>query len=294
MTSGVRQYNNLSHLEKLNILQPQDLSILEQNKQSNMSARPTMMPAKMPLLGKVALEEAFQLLGLEAETGNNIALYVTPEREVIYESGICNIQDRLKDARETRIGYTTCSLTVPGVQGEADPKTAEALPTESNNWIYNQIKDNRNELCALAAVSTHNSAQAVEEMKRTVQTLGFHGVMVNNWQHAVGANGEKKLLLYDAPEYDVFWSALEELDVPLYIHPSKPERMPFDLDRTHRWLETVEKSRGMAAKETIYEYLKDNIWLTTSGQFSTIVLQFCISLVGADRIPYSVDYPYET
>lgn len=71
------------------------------------------------------------------------------------------------------------------------------------------------------------------------------------------------------------------------------ERLPFDFDRTHRWFETVEKSRGMVAKKTIYEYFKDNIWLTTSGQFSTIVLQFCMSLVGADRILYSVDYPYE-
>lgn len=72
------------------------------------------------------------------------------------------------------------------------------------------------------------------------------------------------------------------------------ERLPFDLDRTHRWLELVEKRRGMPAKKTIYEYFKDNIWLTTSGQFSTIVLQFCITLVGADRILYSVDYPYES
>jgi 2,3-dihydroxybenzoate decarboxylase len=194
-----------------------------------MSPRPTMTPAKMPLLGKVALEEAFQLPRLEAATSNNIALYVTPEREAIYESGICNIQDRVKDARETGVGYTICSLTVPGVQGEVDPATAEALAIESNNWIYNQIKDNRNELGALAAVSMHNPAEAVKELTRAVKTLGFHGVMVNNWQHAVGVNGEDKLLLYDAPEYDVFWSALEELDVPLYIHPSKPEGKIYDL-----------------------------------------------------------------
>jgi 2,3-dihydroxybenzoate decarboxylase len=49
----------------------------------------------------------------------------------------------------------------------------------------------------------------------------------------------------------------------------------------------------MVAKKTIYEYFKVNIWLTTSRQFSTAVLQFCIDLVGADRIFYSVDYPYE-
>jgi len=193
----------------------------------------------------------------------------------------------------------------------------------------------------------HDPAQASQELRRVVKNYGFHGVLVNNWQQALKSNGERTLLLYDSPEYDVFWSTLEELDVPLYIHPSKPEaaiydliyrdrpylqgppssfaidvsthvlglisngvfdrhpkaqiiighmaeRMPFDFDRTHRWFEKVEKARGMVAKKTIYEYFKDNIWLTTSGQFSTIVLQFCISLVGADRILYSVDYPYET
>jgi 2,3-dihydroxybenzoate decarboxylase len=75
----------------------------------------------------------------------------------------------------------------------------------------------------------HNPTQAVRELTRAVKVLGFHGVLVNNWQHAVDAKGEDKLLLYDGPEYDVFWSALEELDVPLYLHPSKPEGKIYDL-----------------------------------------------------------------
>ena len=27
------------------------------------------------------------------------------------------------------------------------------------------------------------------------------------------------LLFYDQPEYDVFWRKVEELDVPIYLHP---------------------------------------------------------------------------
>ncbi|KAK9428133.1 hypothetical protein V1505DRAFT_377996 [Lipomyces doorenjongii] len=312
-----------------------------------MAVRFSMTPAIMPMRGKVVLEEAFQPpWEMDKATGNNIGLYVTPEREPEYESGIVNIQDRVREARATGVGYTICSLTVPGVQGETDPAKAEAFAIKSNDWIYNQIKDNRDELGAFAAVSMHNPQQAVVEMRRAIKELGFHGVMVNNWQHALKPNGERTLLLYDAPEYDVFWAALQELDVPIYIHPASPEaqiyellyknrpylqgppqsfaidvsthvlglitngvfdrfprvqvilghmgeRLPYDLDRTHRWLEKVEKSRGMVAQKTIYEYFKDNIWLTTSGQFSTAVLNFCINLVGADRILYSVDYPYE-
>jgi 2,3-dihydroxybenzoate decarboxylase len=306
-----------------------------------------MIPTGMPLLGKVALEEAFQVpWEMGNATGENIGLFVNQEREAEYSSGIVNIQDRVREARATGVGYSICSLTVPGVQGETDPKKAEAFATKSNDWIYNQIKNNRNELGAFAAVSMHNPKQAVEEMRRAIKELGFNGVMVNNWQQALKPNGERTLLLYDAPEYDVFWAALQELDVPLYIHPASPEaqifdlwyknrpylqgppqsfatdvsthvmglitngvfdrfpraqvilghmgeRLPYDMDRTHRWLEKVEKPRGMVAKKSIYEYFQNNIWITTSGQFSTTVLNFCMNLVGADRILFSVDYPYE-
>ncbi|RDW83498.1 hypothetical protein BP5796_04989 [Coleophoma crateriformis] len=312
-----------------------------------MAPKLSMTPPIMPMLGKVVLEEAFQPpFAMEKHTGTNLGLYVYPEREATYVSGISNIADRVTEARETGVGYTICSLTIPGVQGEADPAAAEEFATNSNNWIAEQIKAYPKELGALGAVSMHNPKQAVVEMTRCIKELGFHGIMVNNWQQAVKPNGESTLILYDGPEYDVFWSALEELDVPLYIHPSGPtgaikdllyeerpyligppqsfaidvsthvlaliingvfdrhpkaqvivghmgERLPYDFDRTHRWLELVEKSRGMIAKKTIYEYFKDNIWLTTSGQFSTVVLQMCVNLVGADRILYSVDYPYE-
>ena len=312
-----------------------------------MSVRPTMIPALMPMRGKVALEEAFQVPWMMEEASENIGLFTNQEREAEYVSGIVNIQDRVREARATGVGYSICSLTVPGPQGETDPKKAEALATKANDWIYSQIKDYPNELGAFAAVSMHSPKQAVEETRRAIKDLGFHGVLVNNWQHAVKPNGERTLLLYDTPEYDIFWAALQELDVPFYIHPAPPhaqlydllykdrpflrgppqsftidvsthllgiisngildrfprvqiilghmgERLPYDFDRTNRWFEKVEKPRGMVAKKSLYEYFKDNIWITTSGQFSTAVLNFCINLVGADRILYSVDFPYET
>ena len=68
----------------------------------------------------------------------------------------------------------------------------------------------------------HNPKQAAEEMRRAVKELGFHGALVNNWQHAYNREGEKALLLYDTREYDIFWAALQELDVPLYIHRALP------------------------------------------------------------------------
>ena len=41
------------------------------------------------------------------------------------------------------------------------------------------------------------------------------------------------------------------------------------------------------------EYVKNNFMLTTSGMFSHAALQHAIAVMGADRVMFSVDYPYE-
>lgn len=50
----------------------------------------------------------------------------------------------------------------------------------------------------------------------------------------------------------------------------------------------------LQCKKTIREYFNENIWITTSGHFSTTTLNFCMAEVSADRILFSVDYPFET
>jgi 5-carboxyvanillate decarboxylase len=42
------------------------------------------------------------------------------------------------------------------------------------------------------------------------------------------------------------------------------------------------------------QYFRSNIYITTSGVFDHRVLDFCIGAMGADRILFAVDYPYET
>ena len=67
-----------------------------------------------------------------------------------------------------------------------------------------------------------------------------------------------------------------------------------DMWRINHWFEDTQKPRGMVAKRTIRDYFAENIWITTSGNFSTPLMQYCLHEVGADRILFSVDYPYET
>lgn len=71
------------------------------------------------------------------------------------------------------------------------------------------------------------------------------------------------------------------------------EHIPFDMWRINHWFEDRKKQLGLACKKTIRQYFNENIWITTSGHFSTTTMNFCMAEVGADRILFSVDYPFE-
>ena len=70
------------------------------------------------------------------------------------------------------------------------------------------------------------------------------------------------------------------------------ETLPFLMWRVDN---RIKKSpRGIPAKKKLNEYFKTNFWVTTSGQFCTQSLLNTIHWLGADRIMFSVDYPFET
>ncbi len=50
---------------------------------------------------------------------------------------------------------------------------------------------------------------------------------------------------------------------------------------------------GRSTKKRLSDYFADNIWVTTSGNFSTQALHCTMLTMGADRILFAADYPYE-
>jgi len=69
------------------------------------------------------------------------------------------------------------------------------------------------------------------------------------------------------------------------------EAIPFNIWRVDHRLR--KDARGMPAKKPLGEYLRENFYLTTSGNFRTQTLIDCMLEVGADRILFSADYPFE-
>ena len=65
--------------------------------------------------------------------------------------------------------------------------------------------------------------------------------------------------------------------------------------RIHKegWDGDVAAQNGRPRELSVTEYLKRNIYITTSGVFNTPALDHAMKVMGPDRGMYSVDYPYE-
>jgi 5-carboxyvanillate decarboxylase len=78
------------------------------------------------------------------------------------------------------------------------------------------------------------------------------------------------------------------------------ESIPFWLWRIDsRFLEEKESDPASAEvyknlQKNPSQYFKDNFYVTTSGMFWQPVLQFVCSVLGADKILFAADYPYES
>jgi len=68
------------------------------------------------------------------------------------------------------------------------------------------------------------------------------------------------------------------------------ERIPYDLWRLdHR----LTKVPGRPSKRRMSDYFRENVYVTTSGNFCTTSLIHAILTLGADRLLFAVDYPFE-
>jgi predicted TIM-barrel fold metal-dependent hydrolase len=70
------------------------------------------------------------------------------------------------------------------------------------------------------------------------------------------------------------------------------EGIPFVLDRIEDHTGLALKRRGL--KKTVAEVMRENVWVTTSGNFAPPSLRCTVDTLGIDRVIFSVDWPYES
>lgn len=71
------------------------------------------------------------------------------------------------------------------------------------------------------------------------------------------------------------------------------EGLPYSIWRVDHRNAWVKAPKGYPAKRPLGEYFRENFWLTTSGNFRTQTLIDAMLEVGADRILFSTDWPFE-
>jgi 2,3-dihydroxybenzoate decarboxylase len=101
------------------------------------------------MLGKIALEEAFALPRFQETTRWWASLFAVDADK--HTAEITDITEtRIKYMDKHGVGYTILSYTAPGVQDIWDPKDAQALAVEVNNYLAGAIKNHPNRFGAFA------------------------------------------------------------------------------------------------------------------------------------------------
>lgn len=82
---------------------------------------------------------------------------------------------------------------------------------KTNNQLAAAVKESGARLAGFAMLPMGDSQAAAGELERCVKGLGFLGALIPN--HVGGQ-------YYDSEAYRLFWKRAQDLDVPIYLHPT--------------------------------------------------------------------------
>jgi 2,3-dihydroxybenzoate decarboxylase len=225
--------------------------------------------------GKITLEEHFSLI----ETPNDMSRFSIPGAGADLKKRLLDIHDiRLKEMDEYGIELAIQSLNAPGVQAVPNVDDAIALAQRANDFLAEAIVKRPDRLAGFAALPLQDPEAACVELMRCVNELGFKGALVNGF---TTKGDPETVIYYDLPEYRPFWSCVQDLGMPFYMHPRNPIRSRLQSYDGHPWFEN---SPWAFAVETALHTLR----LLASGLFDEYPgVQLIVGHLG-ERIPYDM------
>lgn len=134
--------------------------------------------------------------------------------------GANRLLQRLSDVGEQRLAEMDThgirkqllSITAPGVQN-LPKEDAVALARLTNDRMADAVRAHPTRFDALAACAPQDPAAAAREIERAVRQYGFKGALINS--HTKGE-------YLDEAKFWPILEALNDLGVPLYLHPNTP------------------------------------------------------------------------
>lgn len=160
----------------------------------------------------IALEEGFWYDALSTDGSPLAHIPVKPDKVAEWRRKLVDFTEiRLPDMDAHGIDMQVLSLTAPGLQMQPDPEIAVADARRANDFLATVIRAHPDRFHGLAALPLQDPPRAVAELRRAVIELGLCGALVND--HTRGH-------YLDEPRYAPFWATLQDLGVPLYLHPN--------------------------------------------------------------------------
>jgi aminocarboxymuconate-semialdehyde decarboxylase len=133
-----------------------------------------------------------------------------------YAEPFYDVERRLAAMDKAEIRLQVLSIGPPMVSW-ADPQLGAHLSRVLNEEIAGVVERNPDRFVGLAAAPLQDTALAIREVEYAVSNLGHRGV-------GIGSNIHGKPL--DHSDLDPFWAAVQDLDLPIFIHPINPPGQP--------------------------------------------------------------------
>ena len=239
---------------------------------------------------------------------------------------------RLEAMDRAGIERAVLSLSGPGVQIERDRVTACRRARDANDFLSREIQERPDRFAGFAHLPMQDPIAAADELERCVRHLGFCGAMINGhtngaylddpvidpfWARVealgvpiylhpadppgpypalAGCSSLKRAMWEWGVETGshalrlVFGGVFDRFPGVTIILGHLGETLPYLLWR----FDSRAAIYGLRLKKPPSEYIRAHVVVTTSGMFSAEPLACAVNALGADRVMFSVDYPYES
>lgn len=282
---------------------------------------------------KIALEEHFIVPSLEAPLIEGMPVVTPEAQRMLVDLLSDLGERRLAAMDAAGIEISVLSISGPGVQVEPDAARAVDLAREANDLLAEAVARHPTRYRGFAHLAMQDVKAAAREMERCVRDLGFVGAMVNGHTHGIYLDNPCYDPFWEmVQDLDVpFYMHPEDSHVLPHVLAGAPElrkatwewnmemsahflrmvfsglfdrfprlkivlghmgeTLPYVLWRLDSRAALITGKRPLQLKPS--DYLKRNLFVTTSGQCDDVPLIAAVSALGADNVLFSVDYPYE-
>ena len=238
---------------------------------------------------------------------------------------------RLQMMDKTGIARAVLAIAGPGVQAERETASAVRAARASNDFLAKEVQKRPDRYSGFAHLAMQDPKAAADELERCVRELKFCGAMVNGhtngkylddrsydpfWERAAELGAPIYLHPADpvAPltaiaGYNVLarpmwgWGvetgshALRIISGGVFHRYPKAklllghlgETLPFQLWR----FDSRSAPYGWNLPKPPSQYLKENVWVTTSGMYDLPPVRCSVDALGRDHVMFSADYPFD-